>query len=170
MTAPQAHARNPLADLPGVVSRLPRYVGLARSLLGDPTLSRRRKAAIAGGLAYLAMPLDLVPGIIPVAGQLDDLAALLLSLRFALRGCAPAAREAHLRSAGLTATDLDHDLAVIRSAAGWIDDRALDTALRLGAASAKGALGLAALATRRVAGRIVRRRPPRSPGQPSRGR
>ncbi len=43
-----------------------RYKGIAKSTL----------ALLAGGLAYLAMPLDLVPDFIPVAGWMDDAAVL----------------------------------------------------------------------------------------------
>ena len=83
--------RNPVARLAETLGRVPRYLVLARSLAGDPSISRWRKAALAAGIVYLASPIDLVPGIIPVAGQLDDLAAALLGLRTALAGASPAA-------------------------------------------------------------------------------
>ena len=37
-------------------------------------------------LFYLALPFDLVPDVIPVAGQLDDLIIVALVLRAVLRG------------------------------------------------------------------------------------
>ena len=43
-----------------------KYQGVAKSTL----------ALLAGGLAYLALPLDLVPDFIPVAGWMDDAAVL----------------------------------------------------------------------------------------------
>jgi uncharacterized membrane protein YkvA (DUF1232 family) len=43
-----------------------KYKGVAKSTL----------ALLAGGLAYLALPLDLVPDFIPVAGWMDDAAVL----------------------------------------------------------------------------------------------
>ena len=33
-------------------------------------------ALLTGGLAYLAMPIDLIPDFIPIAGWLDDVAVL----------------------------------------------------------------------------------------------
>ncbi len=39
-------------------------------------VSKATVALMAGGLAYLAMPIDLVPDLIPVAGWLDDAAVL----------------------------------------------------------------------------------------------
>ena len=39
-------------------------------------VSKGTRALLAGGLAYLALPIDLVPDFIPVAGWLDDGAVL----------------------------------------------------------------------------------------------
>ena len=39
-------------------------------------VSKSTIALIAGGLAYLALPIDLVPDFIPVAGWMDDAAVL----------------------------------------------------------------------------------------------
>jgi uncharacterized membrane protein YkvA (DUF1232 family) len=41
-------------------------------------------------LAYLALPIDVVPDFIPVAGQLDDAILAALVLRYTLRGGDPA--------------------------------------------------------------------------------
>lgn len=126
-----------MARLGGTLGRLPRYLALARSLLGDPAVPAWRKAALAAGVAYLASPIDLVPGLIPVAGQLDDLAVVLLGLRTALRGASPDAASAHLRAAGLEDGDLARDLAIVRAAAGWIARRAARTTARAGMTAAK---------------------------------
>ena len=61
-------------DTLALVRRLPGYGRLAWRLARDPRLSRRRRTAVAAAAAYLISPIDLVPGIIPVAGQLDDAA------------------------------------------------------------------------------------------------
>ena len=39
-------------------------------------VSRGTLMLLAGGLAYLALPIDLVPDFIPVAGWMDDAAVL----------------------------------------------------------------------------------------------
>ena len=124
--------RHPLGRVTETLGRLPRYLALARSLLGEPGLSRWRKAALAAGLAYLASPIDLVPGLIPVAGQLDDLAAALLGLRTALRGLSPDAARRHLREVGLEDGDLARDVAIVRGAAGWLARSAARTTAKAG--------------------------------------
>lgn len=45
---------------------------LLKRLLSDPRVPRRAKIAVALLIPYLALPFDLVPDFIPVAGQLDD--------------------------------------------------------------------------------------------------
>ena len=78
-----------------------------------------------------------MPGLIPVAGQLDDLAAVLLGLRVALRGCTPDAAAAHLEAAGLAEGDIGRDLAIVRGAGAWLARRAASATIRVGKVSAK---------------------------------
>ena len=68
---------------------VPDCLVLVKRLLGDPAVSRPRKLALALLAAYLAMPFDLVPDFIPVAGQLDDAILLGLALRGLVRGSGP---------------------------------------------------------------------------------
>jgi uncharacterized membrane protein YkvA (DUF1232 family) len=64
---------------------VPDCIVLFRRLLSDPRVSRGRKFLLLGLVAYLAMPLDLVPDFIPIAGQLDDAIIVALVLRTVLR-------------------------------------------------------------------------------------
>jgi uncharacterized membrane protein YkvA (DUF1232 family) len=66
------------ADAREVIAFVPDCVVLGRRLLGDRRVPRRTKLALALLVAYLAVPLDLVPDFVPVVGQLDD--ALLVAL------------------------------------------------------------------------------------------
>jgi uncharacterized membrane protein YkvA (DUF1232 family) len=68
---------------------IPDCIVLVHRLLRDPRVPRWRKVVLALVLAYLLMPIDLVPDFIPVAGQLDD--AILVAL--ALRGLGGLVRE-----------------------------------------------------------------------------
>ncbi len=118
------------------LARLPRYLRLAQRLMADPQISKRRKIALGAGVVYVALPVDLVPGVIPVIGGMDDLTALLLGLRTALRGCSPESARAHLEHVGLNEVDLDGDLQSIRAAAIWLASRGA----RAGGLLASGAL------------------------------
>ena len=111
--------RHALPELGGTVARLPRYVRLSQALLRDPRLSNRRKAALVAGIAYLVSPIDLVPGIVPVAGQLDDLFVVLYAIRTALRGLPPDDARRHVADAGLAPTALATDIEAVRGAARW---------------------------------------------------
>lgn len=69
-----------------VAGFVPDCVVLFRRLLADPRVPRKRKLVLGGLLVYLALPIDLVPDFIPVAGQLDDAIIVVLVLRHVLRG------------------------------------------------------------------------------------
>jgi uncharacterized membrane protein YkvA (DUF1232 family) len=64
---------------------IPDCVVLVRRLLGDPRVPRRHKLLLGALVAYLALPVDLVPDFIPVAGHVDDALVLALALRGVLR-------------------------------------------------------------------------------------
>jgi uncharacterized membrane protein YkvA (DUF1232 family) len=71
----------------GDVARfIPDCIVLVRRLLGDPRVPRRHKLLLGVLVGYLALPFDLVPDFIPVAGQLDDALVVALALRVLLRG------------------------------------------------------------------------------------
>jgi uncharacterized membrane protein YkvA (DUF1232 family) len=73
-----------------MIARLVPYCAiLFKRLLGDPRVSRKWKVASVFALVYLAMPFDLVPDFIPVAGQLDDAILVALVLRGLLRSAGP---------------------------------------------------------------------------------
>ena len=76
---------------------VPDCLVLFRSLLRDPRVPTRRKLLLAALVAYLAMPIDLVPDFIPVAGQLDDAIVVALALRAVLRSGGPELLREHWR-------------------------------------------------------------------------
>jgi uncharacterized membrane protein YkvA (DUF1232 family) len=65
---------------------IPDCVVLCSRLLGDPRVPRRKKALLVALTGYLALPFDLVPDFVPVAGQLDDVVIVALVLRSLLGG------------------------------------------------------------------------------------
>src|SRR3954452_14614519 len=60
-------------------------IGLVSRLARDPRVPRRRKLLLLALVGYLALPFDLVPDFIPVAGQLDDVLIVALVLRQFIR-------------------------------------------------------------------------------------
>lgn len=113
----------PGARFRALLGRIPRYARLAWRLGRDDRLPSWRRAALLVGAAYLASPIDLVPGIVPVAGQLDDAAAVLIALKIALRGLPPTDRDLALSEVGLVRANLDEDLRTIGATYAWIGRR-----------------------------------------------
>jgi len=103
-----------------MVTRLPMYARLGADLARDPDVPAAAKASLVAAGVYAISPVDLVPGIIPVAGQMDDLAALLLAIRFAVRMTPKEVAYPHLERAGITTQQIDDDLKAVRDATIWL--------------------------------------------------
>lgn len=124
-----------------LVRRLPAYVRLAWRLARDERVPPARRAALLAAAAYLVSPIDLVPGIIPVLGQLDDLLVVLAAVHVALSGLTPEQRLEELRRAGLGEAELGEDLATLTESGRWLARSGLRVggrALRAGAATVTG--------------------------------
>ena len=74
---------------------IPDCIVLCGRLLRDPRVPRRKKALLVLLTGYLALPFDLIPDFIPVAGQLDDALIVALVLRSLLRGSGEALVREH---------------------------------------------------------------------------
>ncbi len=94
-----------------IIKRLPAYSRLAWRLVRDRRLRRGQRVLVLGGVAYLMSPIDLIPGFIPLIGQMDDIAVTLWTLRTVLRRLPPEVAAEHLAAIGLRQDDLDADLA-----------------------------------------------------------
>jgi uncharacterized membrane protein YkvA (DUF1232 family) len=68
---------------------IPDCLVLLHRLIGDQRVARRRKLVLLALVAYLSVPIDLVPDFIPVVGQLDDVVVAALAVRYALRSGGP---------------------------------------------------------------------------------
>lgn len=100
--------------------RLPSYARLAWGLSREPDLPTIRRLALLGAVAYLVSPIDAIPGLIPVIGQVDDVLVVLLALRFALAGLSHEQRRRHLEAAGLVEADSNADLDAIAAMGAWL--------------------------------------------------
>lgn len=133
-----------------LLRRLPRYGRLAWRLGRSDRVSPPRRAALLAAAAYLASPIDLVPGIIPVAGQLDDAAAVLLALQVALAGMPADERRAVLADVGLAEDDLGGDLRTIGATYAWLGRRGAELVARATMAAGRFSLRVASAARDRL--------------------
>jgi uncharacterized membrane protein YkvA (DUF1232 family) len=122
MTADQepAEAQFPREAFAALIKRLPAYGRLAWALARDPRVSKARRLAVLAGAAYVVSPVDLIPGFIPLAGQLDDLLVALGAIRVALDGLKPEWRSQRLAAAGLSQAELDADFRTTREVGAWM--------------------------------------------------
>ncbi len=109
-----------------LVVRLPTYARIVWGLLRDPRTPVGLKAMLAASLAYVVMPVDLVPDAIPILGQADDLTVLLLVLDLFIANAPEEVRAEHVARARSGTADLDRDLARLRSLMGHRFDRIRD--------------------------------------------
>jgi uncharacterized membrane protein YkvA (DUF1232 family) len=128
------------------------YLRLTLALLRDPAVSKHRRAALLAAAAYFASPIDLIPGIVPVLGQIDDLAVAMLAIRLALNALEPGRRQMHLAAAGLSDEALHDDLV----AAGRLGAWAARTGARAGIRFGRGVLRITVRSGRAAADLAVR--------------
>jgi uncharacterized membrane protein YkvA (DUF1232 family) len=131
-----------------MLRRVPAYLRLSWRLTREPLLSRARRAAVIAAAGYLASPVDLVPGVIPVLGQLDDIAVAIAAIRIALAGLSPERRRFHLDAVGLADEDLAADLRTTAVATAWILRAGVRTTVRASKAGGRAAVAGAGLAAR----------------------
>jgi uncharacterized membrane protein YkvA (DUF1232 family) len=60
---------------------LPQYIRLLGGLATDARVSMVDKLLVLGAIAYIIMPVDLVPDFIPFLGEVDDVYLLVLALQ-----------------------------------------------------------------------------------------
>jgi uncharacterized membrane protein YkvA (DUF1232 family) len=77
LSARRDGAKRTLLD---TIRQLPSYLRLLGGLLVDRRVSLIDKALVAGAIAYIVSPLDLIPDFIPFLGQVDDVFLLMASL------------------------------------------------------------------------------------------
>jgi uncharacterized membrane protein YkvA (DUF1232 family) len=120
-----AKETGPAQALMVLATRLPAYLKLAWALGRDPRVPRGDKVWLLGAGLYNLSPLDPIPGIIPVVGQLDDYAIFLLALRRTLSACPQELAREHLGAQNLTAAQLQADLEELQRIAKLIGRKAL---------------------------------------------
>lgn len=109
-----------------LVVKLPTYARVMWGLLRDPRTPIGLKGMLAAALAYVVLPVDLIPDAIPILGQADDLTVLLLVLDLFIQNAPAEVRAEHTARARNGTADLDRDLERLRGLLGHRFDRIRD--------------------------------------------
>ena len=109
--ANRIRAPKDIGEVVDLIRRLPTYVRLVWALLRDGRVPAQQKLILAGIGAYLVFPIDLIPDFVPVLGQLDDLAVVLLGLDLFIRSAPADLVEEHLAKIAQDKDQLSRDIA-----------------------------------------------------------
>jgi uncharacterized membrane protein YkvA (DUF1232 family) len=82
-------------EKPGLLRTLLAHARLAVRLVREPAVPTLTKAVLASAALYLIWPLDFLPDLLPVLGQLDDLGVVLAALELFLKLCPDAPQAFH---------------------------------------------------------------------------
>src|SRR5437870_8204458 len=109
--ANRIRAPKDMGEVVDLIRRLPTYIRLVWALLRDGRVPAQQKLILAGIGAYLFFPIDLIPDFVPVLGQLDDLAVVLLGLDLFIRSAPEAIVEEHVARIAQGSDQLRNDIA-----------------------------------------------------------
>ncbi|MCC2669605.1 MAG: hypothetical protein K0Q72_2076 [Armatimonadetes bacterium] len=84
-------------DVVRFVSHLPDFVRLFLRLLGDRRVPFMAKALLISGVVYAVSPLDFLPDLMPLLGQVDDLSIFALACRMFVQLCPRPVVESHVQ-------------------------------------------------------------------------
>ncbi len=65
----------------GTISELPNFLRLLYGLITDNRVNSVDKLVVAGAIAYILLPIDVIPDFIPFLGEVDDVFLLILALQ-----------------------------------------------------------------------------------------
>lgn len=67
--------------LSGTLSEIPNFLRLLYGLITDARVAGIDKLVVAGAIAYILLPVDVIPDFIPFIGEVDDVFLLILALQ-----------------------------------------------------------------------------------------
>jgi len=90
-------ARHRPWDVVRFVSHLPSFARLFLRLLADRRVSMMPKLLLIGAAVYAVSPLDFLPDLMPLLGQVDDLSIFVLACRSFIQLCPRPVIDEHVR-------------------------------------------------------------------------
>jgi len=111
------------------IKQFPAYLRLLGGLLTDRRVSMLDKLLVAGALAYIVMPIDLIPDFIPFLGEVDDLYLLLFALQRLISNAGRSVLLSHWTGAAADLADMNLKAAI--SAAAFFLPRRIRRRLRV---------------------------------------
>jgi uncharacterized membrane protein YkvA (DUF1232 family) len=100
----------------GYVAELPRFLRLLWGLITDSRVAMVDKLLVAGAIAYILMPLDMIPDFIPFLGEVDDVYLLVVSLRRLIENAGRSVLLAHWTGDPAELRDLNLQKALLAAA------------------------------------------------------
>jgi uncharacterized membrane protein YkvA (DUF1232 family) len=89
------------------MKQLPAYLRLLGGLLTDRRVNAVDKLLVAGAMAYIVMPIDLIPDFIPFIGEVDDVFVLVMALQRLVANAGRSVLTAHWSGAAEDLADLN---------------------------------------------------------------
>ena len=77
-SAPRTGTKRTVMDS---ISELPNFLRLLYGLITDNRVAAVDKLVVAGAIAYILLPVDVIPDFIPFLGEVDDVFLLMLALQ-----------------------------------------------------------------------------------------
>ena len=77
-TAPRSGAKRTVM---GTISEIPNFLRLLYGLITDARVNSVDKLVVAGAIAYILLPVDIIPDFVPFLGEVDDVFLLILALQ-----------------------------------------------------------------------------------------
>jgi len=65
----------------GTISEIPNFLRLLYGLVTDSRVNSMDKLVVAGAIAYILLPVDVIPDFVPFLGEVDDVFLLILALQ-----------------------------------------------------------------------------------------
>jgi uncharacterized membrane protein YkvA (DUF1232 family) len=100
----------------GYIAELPRFLKLLWGLVTDTRVAMIDKLLVAGAIAYILTPIDLIPDFIPFLGEVDDIYLLLLSVRRLIENAGRAVVLSHWTGDAASLRDLNIQQALLAAA------------------------------------------------------